>query len=352
MAEVVLADDFTGAAEIAGIAWRSGRSVDLCYRVPNQLVSEVTVIDTNSRLLPELGAAAKVKSICQSVQALRPDRVFKKIDSVLRGPVELEIEAALSGLKLENALVLSANPSKGRTIEEGVYLIDGVPLNETDFSKDPIHPARTCLVRERLGEAKNIELPDAATVEDVRSIAQGMGAGTLAVGGADFYSAWSGAEELRTAVPDPEGGRLWICGSQAIREDREQLFKQFGIPVVLYESGPAEEWVAAVKEDISLSPRIAMEIARSTELGPADLISILADAGASLIHAADFAMVMIEGGATATAIMERLNWDRFTVSRELAPGVVALLPAEVEGVPEIVVKPGSYPWPDSLFEVS
>ena len=51
--------------------------------------------------------------------------------------------------------------------------------------------------------------------------------------------------------------------------------------------------------------------------------------------------LMIEGGATAYAIIQRLGWNSFSIERELAPGVVTIQYKQTL----ITLKPGSYPWP-------
>ena len=55
--------------------------------------------------------------------------------------------------------------------------------------------------------------------------------------------------------------------------------------------------------------------------------------------------IIIEGGATAYAVLERLGISSFDVEYEYSPGVVCLS----HGNMRIILKPGSYPW-GNLFE--
>ena len=57
--------------------------------------------------------------------------------------------------------------------------------------------------------------------------------------------------------------------------------------------------------------------------------------------------LLIEGGATASAILRQLRWDRFTVVAEFSPGVAHLRPAGGEA--NLVVKPGSCGWPGAIW---
>jgi hypothetical protein len=41
-----------------------------------------------------------------------------------------------------------------------------------------------------------------------------------------------------------------------------------------------------------------------------------------------------------------MGWRRLSVYEELAPGVAALRP-EADGAPVLIVKPGSYWWPEN-----
>jgi uncharacterized protein YgbK (DUF1537 family) len=59
------------------------------------------------------------------------------------------------------------------------------------------------------------------------------------------------------------------------------------------------------------------------------------------------ARVCVEGGATAALLLQALGWKRLTVEREFATGVVGVHPVDRRR-PLLVLKPGSYAWPDCL----
>src|SRR5581483_10270587 len=148
---LAIADDFTGAAEIAGIGRRYGLPTRLLRYRPDTIGDGLTVIDTDSRLLAPVDAAAKVRGF---VEGLRPgdfDLIYKKTDSVLRGPVLAELEALLQVFDRPAALLVPQNPSRGRSIIGGEYQIDGVALHTTAFAGDPQHPAASSTVVELLG---------------------------------------------------------------------------------------------------------------------------------------------------------------------------------------------------------
>ena len=59
--------------------------------------------------------------------------------------------------------------------------------------------------------------------------------------------------------------------------------------------------------------------------------------------------LFIEGGATARAILDRMEWHTLNVKGEYAPGVVQMQVQEHHDQ-IVTIKPGSYPWPKSLLE--
>ena len=58
--------------------------------------------------------------------------------------------------------------------------------------------------------------------------------------------------------------------------------------------------------------------------------------------------LLVEGGATAAAILQRLHLQAFTPVEELAPGVIRM---QVAGNRQLclTLKPGSYDWPAALW---
>src|SRR5215208_6501888 len=68
--------------------------------------------------------------------------VYKKLDSTLRGPIAAELAAALGASGRDRAVVAPAFPAAGRTTVDGVQLVRGVPVHETEAKNDPRTPVR------------------------------------------------------------------------------------------------------------------------------------------------------------------------------------------------------------------
>jgi D-threonate/D-erythronate kinase len=79
------------------------------------------------------------------------------------------------------------------------------------------------------------------------------------------------------------------------------------------------------------------------------LLDRLLDIAVQLVHERNVGRLFVEGGGTASALMRRMGWTRGRVCCQYAPGVVGL---KIIARPPLVitVKPGSYPWPDRVWQ--
>ncbi|WP_067929349.1 four-carbon acid sugar kinase family protein [Alicyclobacillus shizuokensis] len=160
----ILADDLTGAADAAnyfqvgGYRVRVGLDADRPWE-PQLGVDVVQVADTETRGLPPAEARRRVY---QAAAGASGGRVYKKVDSTLRGHLGLEIETALLGLGRRVAVLAPAFPANGRQVEGGRLTVAGVPVHRTAFGRDPRNPVRSDRIREVLAETTSLpvaELP-------------------------------------------------------------------------------------------------------------------------------------------------------------------------------------------------
>lgn len=379
---LIIADDISGAAECAGVGWRRGLDAEMCTDSSARACAGFSVIDTDSRLLPDAEAAARVQAVVAG-RVLQPGDVFKKTDSVLRGPVRAELEVLVRVLGCGRCLLVPANPPQGRTVERGRLLVRGVPLDQTEFARDPHHPARSADVRELLGQdaaipvvsmalgdpwpERGICVGDARTDEDLRAwAARAFDAGMPVAGSAPFLSAvlaQRGCEE-RTSDGVPPGGvrslRTLICSGSASPSSRDFIrqAEAAGVPVCRLPSDLALSGGAVSEMDKALAfafPQVATTILCiggpvSTHPGASErLLEVLAGLVAQCISTGGVDRLLLEGGATAACVLRRLGMKQFRVIREWAPGVVTLRAVNGRG-PEITIKPGSYPWLGAFAE--
>jgi len=305
---VVIADDFTGAAELAGIGIRYGMRTEVWMGETLADQVELLVIATDTRSMRREEAVEETLCVGRAVLKLRPEWVYKKTDSVLRGHVVSELSALMEVLGMEKTLLAPANPALGRTISGGRYYINGVPIHETSFYNDPEFPVRSPEVREMLGGSldERIVVGNVEAADDLYNLARSINEKTLAAGGAEFFRVLLGREEV-VKEPPPEMRRpvLFVSGT-AFKKSQEIKNMIAGWP----------------REKIAAQVRQALSETTVREL-------------------------VIEGGSTAYAVLRAAGLKSFVPVEELAPGVVRMRAGEMY----ITVKPGSYAWPEKLLTI-
>lgn len=154
---LIMADDFTGACDTAAQFASPGRPCRILIEEPGARHDPgVRVVDTETRHATPAQAAAVVRRASSSAAIDRagwPGLVYKKIDSTLRGNIAAELEALASALPRRILIVAPAFPSTGRTTRRGLCLVDGVPVDETEFARDARSPVRSARIADLLGFA-------------------------------------------------------------------------------------------------------------------------------------------------------------------------------------------------------
>ena len=365
----VLADDFTGAAELAAIAHQAGlRAVVLTRPLRGRIAADVIVCDTGTRLASPAEAARKVGALARRLGAIPHAGIFKKTDSVLRGPVLVEIEACAAALGFARTLLVPCNPSLGRTIHDGRYLIGGQPLHQTAFAHDPHYPRQTSQVVALLGSgrerpvclhpddalpAQGVAVGEAKSPADVSLWAAQVDAQTLPAGGADFFRAWLMRQRMgrraATAAPPTAGPTVLLSGTLTPPDPVTPLA---GAVVALQATAlPRPAALAAsvrshLRETKNVSVIMAPDSASAPERASAIDRTFVTLAG-GLRATRSFQHLLIAGGTTAAVVLQALGWSRLDVVHVWGPGVVSLRPVRASRY-LVTVKPGSYPWPAHL----
>ncbi len=357
---IVFADDLTGAAEVAALAHEAGLRAVVLARIPRQPVeADVLVLDTDTRLASPARAARTVRARAARLREWSPAGIFKKTDSVLRGPVLAELSACADAFGLRRSLLVAGNPSLGRTIRDGLCLVDDLPIDRTPFARDPHHPARDAAVLGLLRAAGRPDVvyraPDASlpargvivgehrTAADTARWVRAADRHTLPAGGADFFRAWLQsrlrARPRSAPGPIPTVPALLLHGSTAT--------PAAGGALLFHGLRPP----SAARVGIVLRQRRVAVVAPTPSTlhdpaAPARIAEGFATLARSLRDAGAFRHLLVAGGTTAATVLRALGWNRLTVVQVWGPGVVSLRP---EGVDlHVTLKPGSYPWPAEL----
>lgn len=375
---VVVADDITGAAEIAGKAMEFGLRVRfICTFDGNLSVSgnpDILVIATNTRSYSEEEALTFNQLLARSLNHTS-FRIFKKCDSVLRGYVLTELLPFARSANCTQILLQPANPEAGRCIVNGRYTINNQELHHTAFKDDPDFPATTSLVSQLLKirnplffQSGNIDykISDCSTGNDMQVLLSNADrSSTLFAGSTAFF----GHYLKYIHGYEPKSGPIYSTGKPTIpflliagsthtsTSDTEQYFRDIkltlhALPSELRQNqcstGSIHSFATALEEQWKQNPEdgILLTIGEPRECFPQAaerLNERLCMTAKHLIAGLKLHSIYCTGGATTWQLIQEMRWTNLVPLHTLAPGVIRF---EVENSPGTVltIKPGSYSW--------
>jgi uncharacterized protein YgbK (DUF1537 family) len=365
----VIADDITGGAEIAGIGLRYGLRVELSTRfdIPFPDV-DLWVISTDSRSMSWENAFTTTVQTVRHLKAIGIEQIFKKTDSVLRGHVLAELVAQLKEEDKKKVVLCPANPESGRKIINGTYFIDGIPVHETSFSKDPDFPINSSNVKEIVGSEflceLEISIEDAATEDDLQHALRFNNRHTVLAGSAAFFKAYLESLNLIELGVDhriPElRNVLFVRGSTYSKSRFEvEAASLDGLEVIFLSPliiGTADytyklkEYASKLMTLLNLKKKAVLAIGSPVLKGEAagKIKEMVAEVVSMVMSTTIINELIIEGGATSSAIFRKLNFTRFIPTYEFAAGVVRLKVNDLKAI-HVTIKPGSYQFPSQIW---
>jgi len=379
----VIADDFTGAAEIGGIGLRHGLDVIIETEPNKNNNADLVIIATDTRSLQANEASEQVTRITKSLLQLNPKFVFKKLDSVLRGNIREELLAQMKVSGKNRAIVVAANPVFKRIIRDGIYYIDDIPLNETCFASDPQYAIRSSSVLEILGaNEKSIlhnlkpdnELPetgliigDVSCFDDLEKWATRIDEKTLVAGASGFFNAilekQQSCQTKKEKPKIPFGDKaLYVLGSTYPKDIN--LLKKIeanghylsNMPKEIYynknfDSYHLDQWVDDIVKGINTHRKVIALMIHTRSNEPDISMRIKENIGELIkrvVERIDLNELLIEGGSTTSVVLKYLGIKKLIPIQELDTGVIRMV---IEGAPDfcLTTKPGSYFWPDNVW---
>ena len=387
----IVADDLTGAMDSSGYFARLGFSTVVILDPGFSSAADVVVVNTNSRADDANKASEKVR---QAARSLAGRVVYKKIDSTLRGNIGAELEAAVEELACEKAIVAPSFPEVGRTTVNGVLLVNGAKVTETQFANDPISPVKKShipallakstgrrighitledidagpvfLHRKISGMSPEIVVCDATEQSHLAAIAQ-----AAALAGDRWLLCGSGglAKELHlflSKVPDsnqagsanPLSGPALVVVGTRNQVAANQLLKakdELGLPTLNLKVGNltpediSPRGVAQILEEanrfLSQGKRLALSSTFSQYV-PAlkqRLPAIMAEVVAGILESWKIAGLFLSGGDIAMGVCNRLSTSAILLHGEVEPGVPAgeLVGGQCQGM-RVVTKAGGF----------
>ena len=387
----IIADDLTGATDSSSHFARKGFStiVFLTPHVP--LTADVIVINTDSRADDTRTARKKVK---KAVGSLLGRTIYKKIDSSLRGNIGVELKEIKKELAAEKVIIAPAFPAVGRTTIEGRVLVDGIPVNQTQFADDPVSPVKEshiptllarsieepigsitiedinlgpeALYQKFIGSAQDILVCDVTEQSHLACIVQAAsltqehwllcGSGGLARELSPMITHVPSRTETPPSTPS-YGAALVIAGtrshkmaSQLIKAKEEIGLPILKLPVEVMKQEHTSSIMAQVMEkeaaDLITQGKSLAITSVFSEFIPdlqRTVANTLAETAIAILASNKYTGVFLSGGDIATEICRRLSVSAIIVLGEIEPGVPAgeLIGGEIGGM-RVVTKAGGF----------
>src|SRR5689334_23014005 len=169
-----IADDFTGATDLANNLVRAGMRVVQTIGVPTAPLEEpvdAVVVALKSRTIPADEAVSLSLAALAWLQAAGARQIYFKVcstfDSTDRGNIGPVAEALMQALDCRFAIACPAFPENQRTVFNGYLFVGAVPLNESGMRDHPLTPmtdANLVRVLQRQCRTARVGLIDHRTV--------------------------------------------------------------------------------------------------------------------------------------------------------------------------------------------
>ena len=381
----VIADDVTGASDIANTLAKAGLATTQFFGVPSKSASsqcEAGVVSLKSRSIPADDAVKQSLAALDWLGAQGCTQfVFKycsTFDSTPRGNIGPVGEALADALGVKGIVACPAFPAAGRTVYQGHLFVHDRLLNESGLENHPLNPMTDPDLRRWLGkQTKNavglvpyatvlrgadalgkalaeagkrgetLAIVDAITEDDLLTIGLACDGAKLVTGGsgiamglpANFIRRGlaSGRPPRFAPVAGPAAILAGSCsnatrGQIAFHAKSHPVFPIDAEAVVTGKLAPRAvlDFMAGHREDMPLaySSAAPADVARlqerhGTEKLAAALDGFFADVAEGLTQSGVTRLV-VAGGETSGAVMGRLGIDAVTIGPEVDPGVPLL----------------------------
>ena len=407
-----IADDYTGASDLANMLTRCGLRTVQTIGVPDDALSlpdvDAVVVSLKSRSIEASKAVARSRDADKWLRTRGASHVLFKICSTFDSTDAGNIGPVMDALRTDSGdpivLVTPAFPGTGRTVYQGNLFVGSVPLNESplkDHPLNPMHDANLVRVLARQSQSK-VGLVDLATVasgadairtrladlakqgisaaiidsvfdpelETIGRVALdhrlSVGASGMGLGLARGLVALGKVQAVSTSADQkPIGGPVaCLAGScsQATLAQIAQAGKS--MPVLHLDpekmvtgKGEAERALGWVRDHLGKGPVLiassstpdqvsALQARHGRDRAGHAIEQTLAEISEGLV-AAGVRRLIVAGGETSGAVVDRLGIPAFLVGPEIAAGVPVLrCVGWSKGDAVLALKSGNFGGPD------
>jgi uncharacterized protein YgbK (DUF1537 family) len=404
-----IADDYTGASDLANTLTRAGLRTVQTIGVPSDDLAlpevDAVVVSLKSRSIEASMAVERSRAAEKWLRGRGASHVLFKVCSTFDSTDEGNIGPVMDALRADSGdkivLVTPAFPETGRTVYQGNLFVGAVPLNESPLKDHPLNPMHDSnLVRVLARQSRTrIGLVDLATVtrgpEAVRAkltdlAGKGVGAAIIdAVFDLDLETIGAvavkhkvsvGASGMglglaralasgKAAAPDiasePVGGPAACLAGSCSQATLGQIANAEKIMPVLHldpdqvikGKDEARRALAWARERLDSGPVLivssstpdevaALQARHGRDLAGHAIEQAMADIAEGLVQSGVHRLV-VAGGETSGAVVDRLKIPGFLVGAEIAAGVPVLRAVGVkEGAMLLALKSGNFGGPE------
>jgi uncharacterized protein YgbK (DUF1537 family) len=390
-----IADDFTGATDLASVLRRVGYSTRIYFGLPEGTTpAEVNalVVALKTRTAPVNAAVELAQQVHRWMSEQNVSKYFIKycstMDSTDSGNIGPTIDAVMELEDEKISIVVPSYPDNGRTVSGGMLYVNGTPLGQSTMRDHPLTPMKNSHIADILRPQTSAQIVnvtvddvytgvahslidslrdkadcsliavDATTNEDILALRSIVSELKVITGGAALGQALVQPAETPTALDRlyqvSQGRRLIISGSAssatqsqvryakehmtALRVDPEvpwhvQLPKLAYAAVNAWESEPMQPVLVYATSDLS---DVKTENASKVE----ETLAMLAT---HLVSKEGARQLIVAGGETSGAVVQALGIRHLDLGPEIAPGVVWGVGKTPDGVVmNVALKSGNF----------
>lgn len=376
----VIADDFTGASDIASFLVENGLSTLQFNGVPKAALSQnidAIVISLKSRSNPVEQAIEQSLSALQWLKDAGCTQFYFKycstFDSTEKGNIGPVTDALLNALNENFTIISPALPVNGRTIFNGYLFVGDVLLNESGMQNHPITPMRDAnlmrlmdtqaqgktglvpysvvkngaeAIKVRLMQLKDQQyryaVVDSIDDSHLASLANAITDFKLVTGGSGLAGLMAkhlsqGKQSHQAFVPQ-KSPTVILSGSCSVMTNKQVAYYKMKAPVCALDIEQLQtnetyltvicQWV--IEHQGQFAPLIY------TTVSPDELHHIQAKYGsdkaselienafatlANMLRAKGIKTFITAGGETSSIIVQQLGIEGFEIGKQIAPGV-------------------------------
>jgi uncharacterized protein YgbK (DUF1537 family) len=376
-----IADDFTGATDLASNLVRAGMRVVQSIGVPDAAIhdADAVVIALKSRTIAPQEAVAQSLAAARWLQAAGCGQFYFKVcstfDSTPQGNIGPVTEALMEHLGAEFCCVTPAFPVNGRTVYKGHLFVGDVLLSESGMRNHPLTPMTDANLvrvmqaqcRGRVGlvpldvvragpqaiaariaalAADGVRMAIVDAVEDSDLMLLGR-----ALAGAKLVTAGSGVaiglpqnhglapSTAAAMLPPAQGAKAVVSGSCSVATNEQvRRFKEAGLPALAIDplriasgadvAAEALDWAARHlgAEPLLVYSSAPPEVVRSVQerLGTGAAGNLVEDVLARIARGLverGVGQLVVAGGETSGAAVQALGVAQMRIGPQIDPGV-------------------------------